>query len=113
MHRCNPPNQNGSFRNRNTTFCFFSGNVHLYQYWNHLARSMSAPVKLFCKLEPINSLDHVEDLNGILCLVGLEMAYEVPGYVLFHPADLALGLLDIIVAQDVHSGSNCLRKLRV
>ena len=63
------------------------------------AGGLGPPIDLLGQVEAVHGLDAVEEMDGILGLIGLQMPDEVPGHRMAQRLDLVLGFLDAVLAE--------------
>ena len=81
-----------------TSLGFLSRNVDLQQHVLRLAESISAAVDFLGQLGAVNRVDGVEKPHGVLGLVALQVADEVPNAAAEF-LDLAARFLDLVLAE--------------
>lgn len=61
----------------------------------------AAPIHLLGQTQAVDALDHLEEVNRIAGLVGLQMADHVPAQPRQTERNLRLGFLDLVLAEDI------------
>ena len=84
----------------------FAPAVDLDEHGQDLAERGAPLVELGAELRGIHGLDHVEDLDGPLGLVLLEVADEVPADPAADRREVGDGVLDIVLADDSDAGGD-------
>jgi hypothetical protein len=82
-------------------------NIHLQQNRDCFRRLFGAPVDFFREAEAIDTLDHVEQSDGVAGLVGLEMADHVPAQPARAQGDLGFGFLHLVFAEEAQPEGGC------
>jgi hypothetical protein len=89
---------------QNTRFRLLMAAIDLHQDWHRLVSGCTASVDNFRQSPGINGFDQVEQLDGVLHLVLLELSYHVPAHSPSDDIDHSSGLLDVVLTYDLDAG---------